>query len=211
MLDAAKLLPEPVEQALAHDLRHALEAYRLEVYVATFRLMKGETLTECAIRLRNAWSQNPHAIVIVYDDSVGQMSMVGSRDLEQFVSAQVLSEAFQRAAQSAQRYLVAEQADRRRPRPQDTLPLAVRALLQDPILKGRMTLPEPFRFTRPMVTLLVGFALLALMAAAGVVWMERRLARQKREQARCASFPTTHMPQRLGAPYSGGHGVTLGE
>ncbi len=123
---------------------------------------------------------------------------MGTRDLERFVSAQQLTGVFQRSAASARRYLASETAARREPRPQDTIPLTVKALLRDPVLTERMSLSEPLRFTRPMVVLLVFFALLAVAAGLVVVWMERRQALAKRVAERRAQFPTAHVPLRLG-------------
>lgn len=211
IFDQAKLLSEETEARLSQRLQTALRDHYLEVYVATYRIVKGETIAERAARLRNAWSRNPFAIVMVYDDSVGQMSLVGSRDLERFVSAQQLAGAFQRAAEVAKNFLQAEHQANRKARPEATIERALLAILDDPILTERMSLPERFQFTRPMAILLGVFIVLALVAAFVVVWLEARQARIRELESRCSYFPTTHMPSRLGAPYSGGQGISIGE
>ncbi len=65
VMDQANVLSEAVEMALAGQLRDAWEKHQLEVYVATYRLVKGETVAERAARLRNAWARNLYAIVLV--------------------------------------------------------------------------------------------------------------------------------------------------
>ena len=196
---------------MATRIRAALERHQLEVYVATYQLVKGESMAQRAARLRNSWSRNPFAIVIVYDETLGQMSFVGSRDLELFVDQGQLSGAFQRAATTARHYLKARNEAREKPDPAVMISRTVDSLLTDPVLIERMTLPEPWEFTKPMMVLLGLFVLCVVTCGAFVVWFERRQGRSRELGQRTDHFPTTHMPLRLGAPFSGGLGASLGE
>lgn len=211
IFDEARVFSDEARTALSSDLQHALGEHELEVYVATFRLVKGESIAQRAARLRNAWAQSPYAVVLVYDESVDQISLVGSRDLAEFVSHSQLGAVFQRAAASANHYLTQEAQARRKPDPAVMISRAVHSLLGDPVLTDRMTLSEPFRFTRSMGILLVILLLFLCLAGLIVGWLEGRLQASKRSRTRCSYFPTTHMPLRLGAPYSGGQGATFGE
>ncbi len=211
ILDEAGLFSDPGKAELAEILRRGLEDHALELYVATYRLVKGETIAERATGLRNAWAQSPFAVVLVYDESVDQISLVGTRDLVDFVSATQLGAVFQRAAAVANRHLAEEKAAGQRRDPAAMITRTVAALLSDHVLTERMSLPEPLRFSRPMVALLAAFILLASAAASLAWWFESRLHQNRRSQTRCSYFPTTQMPLRLGAPYSGGKGATIGE
>ncbi|MFT4639722.1 MAG: hypothetical protein ACI8T1_003047 [Verrucomicrobiales bacterium] len=211
ILDDAGLLSEEQETLLATKLRTSFNEHHLEVYIAAYQLVKGENIAERATRLRYAWARDPFAIVLVYDETIGQMSFVGTRDLEKFVSAQQLSEAFQRATAVAKQYLAEKNKADSKPVPGEMILRTTSALLADPILTERMTLSKPFHFTASMAKLLVLFVLAALAAAACVVWLEKRAAASKKTNQRCSYFPSTHMPIRLGAPYSGGKGVSFGD
>lgn len=209
--DEAALFSPTEKAALAVELSEALDTQQLEIYVATYQLVKGENMAERAARLRNTWARNPFAIVLVYDETLGQMSFVGSRDLEKFVDRQQLAGAFQRAAVSAKRYLEEQRVAEEKAVPATMIHQTVRALVRDPVLIDRMTLPSSWSFTKPMGVLLAAF-LLVILGAGALVWrLERRLGRLKEQGKRAAVFPVTHMPLRLGATYSGGKGVTLGE
>ena len=85
------------------------------------------------------------------------------------------------------------------------------ALLNDPVLTSRMTMPQEWKFTRPMFWLLLPFIGLILAFAAVAFWFEKHQRQSRSVAQRTAAFPTTHMPLRLGAPYSGGKGASLGE
>lgn len=209
--DEADLFSSTEKATLAAELRNALDSQQLEIYVATYRLVKGENMAERAARLRNVWARNPFAIVLVYDETLGQMSFVGSRDLERFVDKQQLAGAFQRAAVSAKKYLGEQRAAGEKAVPATMIHRTVRALVRDPVLIDRMTLPSSWTFTKPMAVLLAAFVLL-MVGAGFLVWrLEQRLDRSKTLGKRTDTFPVTHMPLRLGALYSGGKGVTLGE
>ena len=207
--DQADVFSDQQEAALAERLRVALETNYLEVYIATYRIVKGETIAERAARLRNAWTRNPFGMVVIFDDSVSKMSFVGSKDLELFVSSQQLRAAFQRAGIRARRYLDKQRLAGNKPASDVLLLEAIDGLLNDPVLTERMTQPEPFRFTGAMLKLLL--FLIVLVAAAGmlVVIGEKRFAKAKTLNERVSHFPRTHMPIRLGAIYSGGVGATL--
>ena len=209
--DEADLFTAEEEASLALELRHALEKHFLEVYVATYQLVKGENMAERAARLRNGWARNPFALVLVYDETLGQMSFVGSRDLERFVDKQQLAGAFQRAAETARKYLAEQSEADEKPEPSAMIRRSVNALVRDPVLIERMTLPESQKFTKPMFILMGLFVVLMISAGALVWWLEKRLDRSKELSKRTDHFPVTHMPLRLGAIYSGGKGVTIGE
>ncbi len=209
--DEADLFTLEEEVSLAAELRQALESHFLEVYVATYQLVKGENMAERAARLRNTWARNPFALVLVYDETLGQMSFVGSRDLELFVDKQQLSGAFQRAAETARKYLAEQAAAKEKPVPSAMIRRTVNALVRDPVLIERMTLPESQTFTKPVLALMALFLLLMSGAGAFVWWLEKRLVRSKEMSQRTDHFPVIHMPQRLGANYSGGKSVTIGE
>lgn len=211
ILDQAGLLSNATKTALSEQMRAALQDHHLELYVATYGLIRGETLTQRAVRLRDAWAQNPFAIVLVYDQSMGQMSFVGTRDLEKFVSAPELNGAFQRAAAVARNHMIKEKDAERRSRAEAVIASAVRYLIEDPILTQRMSLQVPWQFSRPMAALLTALVVLLVGAASLVWWLEKRLHQSKRRNLRCSHFPATHMPFRLEAPYSGGQGVSIGE
>ena len=51
--DEADLFTLEEEASLAVELRQALESHLLEVYIATYQLVKGENMSERAARLRN--------------------------------------------------------------------------------------------------------------------------------------------------------------
>jgi uncharacterized membrane protein YgcG len=209
--DEADLFTSEEEVSLAVELRHALENHLLEVYVVTYQLVKGENMAERGARLRNRWARNPFALVLVYDETLGQISFVGSRDFENFVDKQQLAGAFQRAAETARKYLAEQAEAEAKPVPSVMIRRSVNALVRDPVLIERMTLPERKTFTKPMVILL-GLFVLLMIAAGGLVWLlEKRLDRSKELSKRIDHFPVTHMPLRLGALYSGGKSATIGE
>lgn len=209
--DEADLFTAEEEASLAAELRRALEQHYLEVYVATYQLVKGENMAERAARLRNGWARNPFALVLVFDETLGQMSFVGSRDLEKFVAKQQLAGAFQRAAETARKYLAEQAEAKQKPVPSAMIRRSVNALVRDPVLIERMTLPESQTFTKPMLALMFLFVLLMTGAGALVWWLEKRLSHSQERSKRTDHFPVTHMPLRLGAVYSGGKSATIGE
>ena len=139
------------------------------------------------------------------------MSFVGSRDLELFVDKQQLSGAFQRVVETARKYLAEQAAAKEKPVPSAMIRRTVNALVRDPVLIERMTLAESQTFTKPLLALMALFLLLMISAGAFVWWLEKRLGRSKEMNQRTNHFPVIHMPQRLGANYSGGKSVTIGE
>ena len=211
LYDGAGLFSPEEASVLAAELQAALENHHLEAYVATFQLVKGESMAERAARLRNVWARNPFAMVIVYDETLGQMSFVGSRDLEQFVDQQQLSGAFQRAASVARLYLSEMREKDEKPRPAAMIARTTKALLHDAVLNERMTLPAPWTFTKSMAGLLAIFMVTIAGAGLLVFKLESRLRQSKEASRRTDHFPITHMRLRLGGAYSGGKGVTLGE
>ncbi len=190
-------------------LRNALEDHYLECYVVTYDLIRGETGAERAARIRNTWARNPFAIALVFDASVYEISLVGTRDLENFVSRRQLEGVFQRAGAAAVTYVKGSKAKGERPQEQQLILHAMKRLLTDPVLAHRPTIPESNKFSGAMYVLLGVFALLALIGGGLAFYFEKRLAKSRARHQRITHFPPTHMPTRLGGLYSGGISASL--
>ena len=123
-------------------MRDAFEEHNLECYVVTYDLVRGETGAERAARIRNTWARTPFAIALVFDASVYEISLVGTRDLENFVSRRQLEGVFQRAGSAAVTYVKESKANGGRPEEQLLILKAMERLLTDPVLAHRPTNPE---------------------------------------------------------------------
>lgn len=207
--DEAKVLSETQEIELGRRLRKAFDDYALEIYVATYTFIQGESIVERSTRLRNAWARNQYAIAVVFDSSSSQISFVRTHDFDQFLAKPEIEAVFARAATRAVNRLKEQRENNAKFSKGDLLMEAVDGLLLDPILAHNLQPSPRFKLNKDMGGLLAGLIVLGLAVAGFVFFQERRFASKKAPSFKANYFPRANMPIRLGGPNSGGMGVTL--
>jgi hypothetical protein len=180
--------------SLSKKLITASENEGLEIYVAIYSFLIGESIDERAVRLRKEWLADRFGVVIVYDTSTDHLTLAATEDYQNFLPQVELMHLFGQAANSAREY---KDASGRIAAVVDTM------LTQLPSRLQKSPARQPL-FDRQTIHFGIGLlgTLLALSAAGAMLLRLQRRADSTTSQF--YYFPRVHVQPRFGAPNGGG-------
>lgn len=198
ILDEARVFDAERKQALADSLAEVSADQGVEIYVAAYSFLLGETIDARASRLKSAWVTSPRGVVVVYVRSTEQITFAASEDFVDFLPREDLMQVFTFAAARARGFPGQELTHPER------IEIACTNLAS--ALATRLTERADglWKYQRQIAFFLVAFALILLALTLFGWTLYRWHLKSERTAAEFYYFPPVQVGARFGASFGGG-------
>ncbi|CAN5126889.1 hypothetical protein BH23VER1_BH23VER1_05630 [soil metagenome] len=198
VLDEARVFDAERKEALADSLAKVSAEQGVEIYVAAYSFLLGETIDARASCLKRAWVQSPRGVVVVYVRATEQITFAASEDFVDFLPREDLMEVFTFAAARARGFPGQELSHAERI---ETACTNLASAMQTR-LEARAT--GFWKYKRQIAFFLVAFAAVLVVLTAGGWMLYRWHLRREERAAEFYYFPPVQVGARFGAHFGGG-------
>lgn len=202
LLDDGRIFAEAAEdlEELVRYLRNLKEEGGIEIFVALYGFLSGETVEERAHRLREAWAHHDRkGVVVVYERGGGGLSFVATDDMDDLLTRHDVDVIMRRAGVAAQ----GETGARAQVR---AAVFTLGDALVDKVDRRRRA--DDLLGRKRMLVFASTLACIVLVTLLGVV-LSRWMRRADRRASEFYYFPAARVSTRYGAPFSGGVGAGM--
>lgn len=190
----------PGEQAkLAKFLKDLNDNHGIQIFVAMYGFLDGETVEERANRLRTAWANHNTGVVVVYESGGEGLSFVATDEIDAMLTRHDINIILQRAGTAAQKEKGAE----------NQIQAAVHTLANSLVSKldrrrraNELTAQKRVLVVSSTLACIVLFTLIGMMIA-------RWINKSDRRAKEFYYFPNARVGTRFGATFSGGTGAEI--
>ncbi len=198
ILDEARVFDPERKRVLAESLANVSAEQGVEIYVAAYSFLLGETIDARATRLKRAWVTGPRGVIVVYVRSTEQITFAASEDFVDFLPREDLMQVFTFAAARARGFPGQELTHPER------IEIACTNLAS--ALATRLTERKDglWRYQRQIAFFLVAFALILLALTLFGWTLYRWHLKTEKSAAEFYYFPPVQVGTRFGANFGGG-------
>ena len=184
---------------LVKYLRELREDKGIEIFVAMYGFLDGETVERRANRLRKAWADRNTGVVVVYESGSEGMSFVATDEIDAALTRHDINMILQQAGKAAQEQKGAE----------NQIEAAVHTLADSLVSKlDHRKLANELTSKKRLLVVSTTLACVILMALIGIV-VTRFINRAERKEREFYYFPNARVGTRYGAAFSGGTGAEI--
>ena len=201
ILDEAGIFSYVPDKAIELEkfLKQLRASHEIEIFVATFGFIEGETIEQRAYRLREVWADDQRGVIIAFESGDSGLSFVANDQLDKTLDRTDIDMILHQAGMEAQRH---EGAHNQVTAAAFTLGRSLIAQLDRS--------KEAAAIHKKKQTLLIGSMLAAilLLVLIGSV-INRFIRRCDKRSAEFYYFPSARVGTRFGAPFSGGSSAEI--
>ncbi|MGK0186135.1 MAG: putative membrane protein YgcG [Verrucomicrobiales bacterium] len=192
------LVPDELAK-LAKFLKDLHQNNGIQIYVAMYGFLDGETVEERAHRLRKAWANHNTGVVVVYESGSGGLSFVATDEIDVMLTEHDINVILQSAGTAAQNEEGSE----------NQILAAVHTLADSLVSKldrrkqaNALTAQKRFMVVASTIACIVLLTLIGMLVA-------RWVNRNDRRASEFYYFPSARVGTRFGAMFSGGTGAEI--
>ncbi|MCB1099501.1 MAG: TPM domain-containing protein [Verrucomicrobiae bacterium] len=184
---------------LAKYLKELKQNSGIEIFVAMYGFLDGETVEERANRLREAWANRNTGVVVVYESGGEGMSFVATDEIDAVLTRHDINTILQQAGQAAQEQKGAE----------NQIQAAVHTLAESLVSKlDRRKAANALTSKKRILVVSTTLACVVLITLIGLL-VTRFINRAERKDKEFYYFPNARVGTRYGAAFSGGTGAEI--
>ncbi len=209
VLDQGRIFTDEEEIALGSEIKAFAEKNDIDLYVAGYSFLLGETIDDRITRLVNAWDKDEgrETVVLLYTRANESLAVAGSPSISQRLSTMEFSECINAGTIAAKK--IGDAPDGSGPDHAGRIRAATTALTGAIDYKlARQTFID--RLHRRGF-LLWGAVVIGAICIGSGLWLLilKHFENRRREEKQFYYFPTLPVGERLGAPFGGGNAYVL--
>ena len=209
VLDQGRIFTDEEEAALGGELKAFAENTGIDLYVAGYSFLLGETIDDRITRLVNAWSidEERETVVLLYTRANESLAVAGSPSISQRLSTMEFNECINAGVQAAKE--IGDAPDGSGPDHAGRIRAASTALTG--AIEYELERQTFIDRLHRRGFLLWGAIVIGTICIGSGLWLLilKHFENRRREEKQFYYFPTLPVGERLGAPFGGGNAYVL--